>query len=98
MNLVCTIPNLSKTTVKDVEFTIKNLKHDVIQLRIWNMMWLFWILYKKIWNAIAAEPSLDMGKKRWTKNCKDFCPVVWHSTEQKSLKYLVHILGETMTS
>jgi hypothetical protein len=33
------------------------------------------------------------------KNRKDFCPVaVWHSTVQKSVQYLVHILGETMTS
>ena len=23
-----------------------------------------------------------------TKNCKDFCPVVWHSTEQKFLKFM----------
>ena len=31
------------------------------------------------------------------KNCKDFCLVVLHSTGQKSLQYLVHILG-MMTS
>ena len=26
------------------------------------------------------------------------CPVVWHNTGQKSLQFLFHILGETMTS
>ena len=39
-----------------------------------------------------------VSPKIWTKYCKDFCPVVWHSTGQKSLQYLVHILGETITS
>ena len=33
-----------------------------------------------------------------SKKCKDFFPVVWHSTGQKSLHILVHIFGETMTS
>ena len=31
----------------------------------------------------------------WTKNCQDFCPVLWG---QKSWQFFVHILGETMTS
>ena len=31
-----------------------------------------------------------------TKNCKDVCPVEWHSKGQKSLQHFVHILGETM--
>ena len=35
----------------------------------------------------------------WTKYCKDFFPVLCHtSTGQKSLQFLVYILGETMTS
>ena len=38
-----------------------------------------------------------VSSKIWTKNFKDFCPLVWHSTGQKSLQYLVHILGEMMT-
>ena len=29
---------------------------------------------------------------------EEFCPVVWHSTGQKSFQYLVHVLGEPMTS
>jgi hypothetical protein len=33
-----------------------------------------------------------------TKYCKDFYPVLCHTTGQKSLQFLVHILGETMTS
>jgi hypothetical protein len=36
--------------------------------------------------------------KHEPKKCKDFCPVVWQSTGQKSLQYLVHFLGEMMTS
>ena len=30
--------------------------------------------------------------------CKDFCPVLCHTTGQKYLQFFVHILGETMTS
>ena len=39
--------------------------------------------------------SSFISPKIWTKNCKDFCPVVLRSTGQKSFQYLVH---KTMTS
>ena len=39
-----------------------------------------------------------VSPKIWTKYCKDICPVLCHTTGQKSLQFLVHILGETMTS
>ena len=46
---------------------------------------------ERIYEVIIA---LKIG----TKNCKDSCPGVWNSTGQKSVQYLVHILGEMMTS
>ena len=46
----------------------------------------------ELMNTVIVSPKI------WTKYCKDFCPVVWHTTGQKSLQLLVHILGETMTS
>ena len=33
----------------------------------------------KFQNEIIVSPKI------WTKNCKNFCPVMWHSTGQKSL-------------
>ena len=46
-----------------------------------------WLKVSKFQNEIIVSPKV------WTKDCKDFYPVVWHS---KSLQFLVHILGETM--
>ena len=39
-----------------------------------------------------------VSPKILTKYCKDFCPVLCHTTGQKSLQFLDHILGEIMTS
>ena len=30
-----------------------------------------------------------VSPKIWTQNCKDFCPVVWHSTGQKFLLFFI---------
>ena len=55
----------------------------------------FWRTYqlkvKKFQNVFMKSSFLPNYEP---KKCKDFFPVVWHNTGQKSL----HILGETMTS
>ena len=57
-----------------------------------------------IHNSCHFWKTIEVCHDKFLKNCtflcslQDFCPVVLHSTGQKSLQYLVHILGESMTS
>ena len=39
-----------------------------------------------------------VSTKIWTKNCKAFCPVVWHSTGQKSLQFMSVNLSDKILS
>ena len=39
-----------------------------------------------------------VSPKILTKYCKDFCPVLCHTTGQQALQFLDHTLGEIMTS
>ena len=42
--------------------------------------------------------EVPVSPKIWTKYCKDFSPVLCHTIGQKSLQFLLHVLGERMTS
>ena len=55
-----------------------------------------WLKVSKFQNEFLKSLFLP---KCQPKNCKDFCPVVRHSIEQKSsLQLFIYILGETITS
>ena len=54
-------------------------------LNIINIWYCFRHQYISEWiYEVVVSPKI------WTKNCKDLRPLVWHSTGQKSLQYLVH--------